>query len=162
LALYQGDYPAARRYIEQGLALARREEEKTGNCGPVEFLVYSLSQVALKEGDYDRATALAEEERALILGMGGDRYSFCHPLGTLGRAAMLRGDYEQAARHFQDMAALAREGERPWDLAAALQGLGSAKEKQADYQQAAALFTESLAIFKEFGSKPRVARCLRH
>src|SRR5438093_7576098 len=75
---------------------------------------------------------------------------------------MLRGDYEQSARHFQDMAALAREGERPWDLAAALRGLGAAKEKQAEYQQAAALFAESLAILHKFRNKPRVALCLGH
>jgi predicted ATPase/DNA-binding CsgD family transcriptional regulator len=141
LAASQGDYDAAVRDAEAGLALARE-------LGDREVLAWSLNstQYALwMHGERDAAMGLLEEARSLMQGLGD------HPLATtiknnFATVAIERGDCASARDILVECVAAARAEGDARGTAAFLNSLAWARRGLNEYPTADADFKHSLAI----------------
>lgn len=143
LAASQGDYDAAVRDAEAGLASAR-------DLGDREVMAWSLNstQYALwMHGDRDAAIGLLEEARSLMQGLGD------HPLATtiknnFATVAIETGDCASARDILVDCVAAARAEGDARGTAAFLNSLGWARRGLNEYPTADADFKHSLAIVR--------------
>ena len=125
--IFQGQMAAARRQVQQALALAQslKNREIEGECE------WMLAEVARIDGD--RWGALAHLQRALQIGrLVGDRSGEAKAQGGLGRHSLEQGDLEaareqlgQALRAFQAYEMRAELIDCVEDHAALAQALGS-------------------------------------
>ncbi len=121
LAGHQGDYPAARALLEQGLALHR-------GLGDKGFIAYGMERqgyVAKWQGDYRAARLLAEQSLALSQELGERLVAFSSLL-NLGSIADAEGDHATAGRYFRQALALAQDLGVQLGMAECLAGLGGA------------------------------------
>ena len=93
LARFQGDYPAARAHIAEGLALRRSLDDRQR----VVDSLSNLGSILLFEGDEAAARALYEESLATNRALG-NRQGIADALSHLGRIALYRGDFPAARR----------------------------------------------------------------
>jgi predicted ATPase len=153
----QGDYAAATRACEEGLALARR----AGDPLRVAMHLFSLGMTASGLGDRPRARARFEE--ALTLARGLDP---SHPFATHLLANVLRNlggavEGEPAATPLLEEAlAIWRARGDPSAIANALDGLGDVARLRGDGARAAALYREALAGRAEVGEREGIADSL--
>jgi len=155
LAWHQGDYPAARTLLEEGLELKRELEDRRGIASSLS----TLGSVARYQGDYRAARALLEESLA-IRREQCDRWGIAASLTNLGVVATDQGDYRAArALHQESLAHFRELGDRR-NIAASLTNLGDVAHHEGDYPIARALNEESAAIFRELGDRPALATAL--
>src|SRR5579859_348026 len=96
IALFFGDYEAARTLLEEGLGL----ERQVGDKWRIAHSVRSLGDVAWYRDDLTRATVLYEESLGLFQQLG-DRADASNALRHLGHVAHERGDQEAAAHYYR-------------------------------------------------------------
>ena len=148
LALYQGDYSAAKALHEEGLAIRRELGDRSGIAGALG----NLGNVAVNQGDYPTAKALHEESLAIRRELG-DRFGIAVRLNNLGNVALAQCDYTAAKALHEEGLAIRRElGDRS-GIATSLSNLGIVVLNQGDYPAARALLEESLAIRRELGDR---------
>ena len=148
LAVYQGDYPAARALHEEGLAIRRELGDRSG----IAASLGNLGNVAVNQSDYAAAKALHEESLAIRRELG-DRFGIAVRLNNLGNVALAQGDYAAAMALHEEGLAIRRElGDRS-GIATSLSNLGLVVLNQGDYPAARALLEESLAIRRELGDR---------
>jgi tetratricopeptide (TPR) repeat protein len=104
----------------------------------------SAANLASHAGDYASARHLANA--ALNAGREVDVRVLVLALNTLGSAATGVDDLEQARRHHEEAAHVARSGGDTLGLALSLNDLGCAVAALGRWEQALALFNESLAL----------------
>lgn len=117
--------------------------------------------LAFRQGNYVRATALAEESLTLWRELG-DRSSTATMLNNLGIVAAQQGDYARATALFEENLALKRELCDRSSIAAVLNNLGLLAWEQGDYARATALHEESLALRRELGDKQGMTHSLNN
>jgi predicted ATPase/DNA-binding winged helix-turn-helix (wHTH) protein len=144
----QGDYPAAKAFHEEGLAIRRELGDRRGTAASLG----NLGNVALNQGDYPAARALLEESLAICRELG-DRFNSAGLLGNLGGVAFRQGDYPTARALHEESLAIGRELGNPHSISMALSNVGHVALDQGDYPAARALLEESLVIRRELGSR---------
>ena len=155
LAYWQSDYPAARAFYTEALALRR----VSGPEGDLLKTMQNLAPIYAYQGDHAGAKVLFEESLLLCRRLGGGPSAMPALLGLAiiaqwqGEWAQARGCYEEALRITQDTGD--RRGE-----AAVLFNLGELRRGQGEAEAAAALFEQSLTLARALGDRTGVARAL--
>jgi predicted ATPase/transcriptional regulator with XRE-family HTH domain len=121
--------------------------------------LHGASAVALEQGDFAGARALAEQGLVLAREVQ-DRRRIMLLRYVLGEAARLQGDHRQAVRHFEESVALGRELEDNVGIAFSLASLGTLAHAQGDDTRAAAILAECIALLRELNHRPSLAWCL--
>ena len=119
----------------------------------------AAASLALLQGDYAAATALAEVSLAVARATAEPRY-VANALSNLGAIVLAAGDHERAAVLLEEAVALAREAGDERVAALAINNLGDLALTVGDYQRAEPLFEESLALLRSRGDTANVARSL--
>jgi tetratricopeptide (TPR) repeat protein len=105
VAYAEGDYPTARQYLQEALAikeavLGRRHRETA-------LTLHELGKVAYAEGDYPMARQYFQEALAIEEAVLGRRHrETAVTLHALGNVASAEGDYPTARQHFQEALAI--------------------------------------------------------
>jgi tetratricopeptide (TPR) repeat protein len=80
---------------------------------------------------------------------------------TLGRAELLRGDYQRATALLQEGLSLAQELRDTWSMSLALINLGRLALHRGDHARAGSLFGDALTMGRDRGDKRVAAECLQ-
>ena len=155
LALNQGDYPAARTFYDEGLAIYRELGDKLG----IATSIKGLGSVALRQGDYASAGSRYEESLAIYRELG-NKLGICSSLFSLGAVAGTQGDSASARSLFEESLAIFRELGDTRGISYSLGNLGNVAHDQGDYAFAHSLHEESLAIRREIWDKLGIAQSL--
>jgi predicted ATPase/DNA-binding SARP family transcriptional activator len=150
--LVRGHVAEGRERIERALQRA----DATAACAEA---LRGVSNLARMQGDYNAATAFAEE-RLQLYSQLGDRQGIAHSLANLGTLATCVGDLERAGPLLEQSVALSREVGAPHDLAVAIMNLGDLALSEGDYARADTLFDESLELHRAAGYPVGVTLCL--
>lgn len=144
LAVHARELTRARRYLEQGLALAHALEDRHHGSR----LYMLLSWVALNEGKFDEADGQCD--RALALGkQSGDLWGQSAALFTRANVAYLRGDYGRARESLEESMAICRNiGYLP-AFARRQVHLGLVSHVEGNDERAERLIADSLRISRE-------------
>ena len=155
LATIQGDYPAARAYHEESLAIKREIGDRQGIAGSLN----NLGIIAEHLGDYASARSYFEEALVINQEMGNRIWEAIN-LGNLGSVVLGQGDYEAAKALCEESLAIKREiGDRQ-GIAASIAGLGDVAQAQGDYTDAQAYYEESLRIRRELGDRRGISNSI--
>ncbi|MBA2476259.1 MAG: tetratricopeptide repeat protein [Actinobacteria bacterium] len=119
----------------------------------------SASALAVIQGDYSGARALAEQGLALYREVG-DRPGIVRSLSNLGAIRLAEGEVDAAISALDESVALSRDLPDRRLAAIALNNRGDVALTHGDYDAAAALFAESLTLLRELGDSANVARSL--
>jgi len=139
-----GDCVMARMYTEKGLAKARDLDEKI----PLAYLMDLSGQIALDQGEDNRARTLLEEGLTLHR-EAGDTLGSLNSLFFLERAHSALGEVTQARARASEHLALSRAiGYRP-GITGTLTFLGRLALEEGNATAASELFEESLAFLRE-------------
>ena len=155
LASMQSDFPAARTYLEEGLALARARGDREG----VASLLNNLGNVAHAHGDLTAAQRYFEESLTLER-EAGRKEGIARGLNNLGSVHQQRGDLTQAMSCYEQSLAFARELGDQQGVARGLHNLGLLAYVQARYPEARTYFEESLLRLQEIGNPLLIATAL--
>jgi non-specific serine/threonine protein kinase len=155
LALYRGDYAAARTHFGGALALRRQWGDERGHAA----CLMSLGTVADLQGDSEEAIALLEESLALHRELG-DRPGVAHALTVLGVAALYRRQYARAQERLEEGLVVARQLGNTVLIAGFLANLGRVALEQHDAARAQGLLREALPLFRDLGTPQDAADCL--
>jgi non-specific serine/threonine protein kinase len=155
LAWAQGNYPQARAFYEESLALYQELGDKRG----IADVLSSLGCVTFDQGDYAAARTL-HTESLMIEHELGDRWGIAEVLNNLGIAAREQGDYWAARALLGESLAIKRELGNKQGIARSLHNLGVVACEQGDYAAAHDLYMESLTIKQELGDTWGIAESL--
>jgi tetratricopeptide (TPR) repeat protein len=141
MALEQGDYLSARRFLEECVVISRR----LGDPVMLAYPVISLARVACAEGNVAEARALAEEGVALRRQEAPD-WPIANALASRGEVERCAGEDERAAALFTEALAIFRDLGIEAGIAWSLHNLGHVALRAEGAQRAAPLFAEALTI----------------
>ncbi len=155
LATAQGDFPAATRFLQAGLALYEELGDQWG---------IAASFNALAVSDRDRgayASAQNNFERSLSCWRTlGDQLAIARCLHNLANVVKVRGDYERARLALREATGIFEHlGDRS-GAAWSINQRGDIEREQGDIAGARALYQRALAVFREAGDQWGVARSL--
>jgi predicted ATPase/DNA-binding CsgD family transcriptional regulator len=142
IALFQGEYEAAKALLEEGLLLYRELEEKEGIASS---LIYLGFVAVLGERDLETVPALYEE----AVGLGPeieDRRVVANLLLFQGLITIGQGDYERAAELHEEALVLFREIRDVQGMGHCLNNLALVAVIQGEYDEASTLIRENLLI----------------
>ncbi len=155
MALFQGDYPAARADLEAALALLRQAKDHWG-------VLHTLSVLGLAKlagGEMEPARSYLEES-LLLAREEGDTRSIALMAANTADVARCQRDYDRAAELYSESLGLYRKLGNKAEIPAILHNLGYVALGQGDYEAARALFTDSLQQQFERGNRAGVAEGL--
>jgi predicted ATPase/class 3 adenylate cyclase/Tfp pilus assembly protein PilF len=155
LAVFQGDYPAARIALEQALSIGREVRDKKSMALSLNI----LGNMSNALGDYSAARSLYEESLAIRRELG-DKQGIAGSLNNLGNVSNMQGDYSAARSLYEESLAMQKELGDKRMIAYSLDNLGGVYSMQGDYPTARSLREQSLAIEKELGDKWGIATSL--
>jgi len=155
LAWLQGDYPLARRWTEESLALSRA----LGNRKGIAQALHALAILAGTLGEAGQAQTYYEESLALWRELG-NKGNVARLLNSLGVVARSQGDYARAQTLFAESQALQQELGNQRSVALAQANLGFVALAQGAYAPARALFTASLERRQALGYRVGIVDCL--
>lgn len=151
LAAAAGDAGSARSKCAEAVEIARA----TGDFQKLAAALGGVADVAMWLGDYDVATAAAEERLATLPG------SARVALEQLGRIRLAAGDRVQARAYFERHVESFRA--MPWwryEEPLGQLGLGAVALASGEHESASALYGAALTTLVDIGHKPYVARAL--
>jgi non-specific serine/threonine protein kinase len=114
--------------------------------------------LAVTQGDAERATALIEENLAVLRELEVEEKATTvlkryHALNLLGILAISEeGDYTRGAELFKESLAMAREAEDAYRVTGSLVAMQYVAVLQGNYERATALYEEALAVARELGN----------
>jgi predicted ATPase/DNA-binding winged helix-turn-helix (wHTH) protein/Tfp pilus assembly protein PilF len=155
LAYHLSDFPAARAYHQDSLAMARELSDRTG----IARATISLGNLRLRQGDPAAAQALCEEALAISRSLE-DPWLTQQSLNGLGNVAGAMGEFPKAQSLFEESLAIARERADRARIAILVNNLGYLTFQQGQYSAARALHEESLAIRRELKDPGGIAYSL--
>ena len=151
----RGHLARAKALLEEAVAVGR----ELGNRWMITNRLAWLWPLVYQQGDYARATALAQE--CATISRGGGLHPVSVAFGRRAEAWMARreGDYGRAMARCEEALALSREfaGGRVMNVAWALAELGELVREQGDCERATFIYEESLALAREPGTKEYIA-----
>ncbi len=155
LAYTCGDHPAARRRLEESLALSRQ----LGDTRAIAAALNNLGNVARAQGDYAYAVALLEESLACKRALG-DRAALASSLSNLGSVVKDQGDHTRAGLLYAESLAIWRELGDEAGIAGTLNNLGVEAFTRGNDDEARVLYAEALALRRHLGDKHGIAAIL--
>jgi predicted ATPase/transcriptional regulator with XRE-family HTH domain len=155
LAIFQGDYDRGAAFIDEGLALAQELGDPT-LVG--EAMTYSAF-LSYRRREFAQAEDLLAEAR-LTLGGRVDRVQGLAPFFTLGDLALAQGQFDRAARQYEQEIMHFRSTGNEWGIWDMQAGLGAVSFCTGDVPRAAALYEESLRRSHELDLWPLLASSL--
>lgn len=155
LATAQGDFEAARRFLEQSLSLYEQLDDRWG----VAIALNALAVSARDRGDY--ASALKNFESSLAQWRTlGDRVSAARCLHNLANAAKICGDYAKAEAALREAAGIFQLAGDRSGAAWSINQQGDIARERGDLVSARASYERGLASFREAGDLWGEARSL--
>jgi predicted ATPase/DNA-binding winged helix-turn-helix (wHTH) protein/Tfp pilus assembly protein PilF len=155
LAFHLGDFPAARAYHEDSLAIARELSDHKG----IARAAVSLANLQLRQGHPAAAQAMCEEALAISRKLQ-DPWLTQQSLNGLGNAALDMGEYPMAQSLYEESLVIARERADRVRIAILLNNLGYVAFLQGQSSAARTLHEESLAIRRELKDSGGIAYSL--
>jgi predicted ATPase len=148
-----------REYLAEGRDTLGKLLKIAGAAAPTKArgrALFAAGVLALEQGDYASADALASESLNIARQLG-DQQGVAVSLNALGVQARDRGDAVVAHSLFEESLVVWRElGDRK-AVARALSNLASVVKLQGDFARAHSLYAECLSIFQELGDRTGVA-----
>ena len=129
------------RLYEESLALCREIGDKRG----IAFSLRFLGNMALDQGEYNRASGLFEESLALSREVG-DESGIPGSLSLLGLVSWYQGDYGRATGLYKEYLVLFRETLDKGNIAGVLEGLAMVAGALEQLRRAAGLFGAAEAL----------------
>ncbi len=157
LALFHGDYPAARHAAAQGLAIYAELGDQQG----IAKLLGNLGVIASHQGEYRAARRYYEQALALHRDLGNQR-GIAGCLTNLGLEALYEGEYDMAWQLLQQSLAISRALDERLSIAMCLNNLGLVMLTQGDVVASQRFFEQSLAIHRELGHQRGIANLLNN
>lgn len=142
----RGEYPLARRYIEESLELSRKMGSRS-NCARS---LYILAHLHLRLGEPERVPALLEESLALYREMG-DKKGIALLLSSFAYMAFRQGDFATARALHEESLELFIERESVSAIADGLIALARVVMEQGAYVWAAKLLGTATVVREEPG-----------
>jgi tetratricopeptide (TPR) repeat protein len=152
LALFQGDYAAARPLQEASVALWRALGQQAG----LAHSLRNLGMIALRHGECDRSSSLLRESLAIFQQIGNS-FGTAWALNCLGAVAAAQGDYITARSLYEQCLPMFKETGDQWSLVWVLLNLGDTVRLQGEPQAAEALYRGCLSLSHELGLNRTVA-----
>jgi predicted ATPase/DNA-binding CsgD family transcriptional regulator len=143
----RGYYSEGRRWLERALS-----EEGRTSAGARAKALDGVGWLASEQSDMDRAVAAAEEGLKLCDEAGIEGVIAADFKYLLGHAAWLRGDYEPAAKLFEQSLVLHREARNSRGVAWSVCSLAAVAGDRGDYEREKLLYEEGIALSREMGS----------
>jgi predicted ATPase/DNA-binding winged helix-turn-helix (wHTH) protein len=155
LTTAQGDFPAAKGFIEQGLRLY----EELGDQWGIAVSWNALAITALYRGDYPAAESSFERSLEYWRKLS-DRWAIARCLHNLANIVKFRGDYARALLALQEAAQLFKTlGDRS-GAAWSINQQGDVVREQGDIPGARELYEGALSAFRATGDRWGCARSL--
>ena len=155
VTMSQCDFPRARVYYEEVLALQRQLGDQKG----IAASLHSLGLVAWQQGNNAAARLLLEESLKIRQELE-DQQGLATSLNALGVVAYAEGNYALAGIFFEQALEKFRiVGEKRY-VGITLHNLGNVAMQQSDYEKARSLHEQSLVIRQELGDKWGIAYTL--
>jgi predicted ATPase/DNA-binding SARP family transcriptional activator len=155
LASDRGDYAAARRFLEDSLALA----EELGDPHRIGVALSNLGNIALYEERWDDACKLYEESIPLHRSAGAIR-DVAISLENLGIAKAAAGDSDAGVALLEEAIDLAKSSEAPHQRASASVDLVWILLERGELDRAAELLADAYAIFVDLVDRAKTADCV--
>jgi non-specific serine/threonine protein kinase len=156
LARGQGDYGAAKTFLEESLAIARANADRPG----IAAALFEQGNIANDADELESARALYDECLVIRREIGDDR-GISLALHNLAVVAEARRDYAEAERLYGEALALHRQlGNRAME-AHTLNGLGEVAISRGDIARARSSHEAALAVHRELGDKRGITFSLR-
>ena len=149
--LAQGRASEGRRWLDELLAHATDAPRALRGTA-----LYRSGDMALWQGDYERAAELSAEAVPLLR-EAGLTAQLCGVLTTNGWAVGALGDRERARVLLEEALALAREESLDMEIASALNSLAALHKQQGEYEQALRFNEECLEVIERIGDPLNVA-----
>ena len=133
ISMEQGNYPEAKRHLEESLAIFR----EFGSTARVSDLLNRLGEVARCQNDYDRAQGFYLESLPIMQKSGLSWVGICQ---NLGYVSLYQGDDIQAAARFKESLALSKEGNNILNSVFCLAGFAAIAAVRGQAEGAACLY----------------------
>ena len=141
MAMHLGDFPLARRSMEEALPLARR----SGNLAYLDNCLHNLGNVFYFQCDYTAARSLWEE--SLAIRREAEYHSWLEAsLNNLGYLAYNEGDLDRAESLHGEALTIALEQKNRYSQHVAYSGLGNVAHMRGDFASAQSYFEQGLTI----------------
>ncbi len=146
-----GDPAAARRHVDEALALYRglEDDDGVGRC------LNNLGNIAFTEGDLDGATALYRQALALL-----DERASIVPRRNLAEVALQRGDLTERRRLCESLLVDARAMHHDRAVSGTLVELAWVAAVEGRFDDAARLADEALGLHRRMGLPGEVTECV--
>ena len=155
LATAQGDYAAAKDFLQRSLSLY----EELGDESGIAVSLNALAVSARDRGDFSAAQNIFERSLACWR-MLSDRQAIARCLHNLANVAKIRGDYPLAKWALREAAGIFEEVGDPNGRAWAINQQGDIAREQGDMAAAGQLYESALSAFREAGDPWGSARSL--
>lgn len=152
-----GDYPTAQKYLEQGMALARKYNDRSS----IFQALYHMGDVAYRRGEAEKAKQYAQEGLGISQELD-DKISIANALKLLGMAAYIEKDYVTAQAYFEESLTRFRTVENLDGQSACLINLGETARRESRYAEAARYYKDSMELNKQVGNRVVIAICLNN
>jgi len=146
LAMPQGDYAAAKRLLEESLALFRELDDAPKSL----YGQIHLAALSIEQGQYAQAEVLLRESVDLARATG-ERWALFSSLGGLAIALHRQGRWAAAHELFEQALAMAREHFGPWEIGTTLNDLARAQCDEGRHGLAPKHLAESLTLLHGLG-----------
>jgi predicted ATPase/DNA-binding CsgD family transcriptional regulator len=178
LAMFQGDFAAARGLVEESLAIAR----DTGNSFQVGESLSVLALLLLNQGESTQAWGVVQEGLRLcrrriaeaenadgpsgnvlahyLYGQGWPVFSLGRMLFIAGVLARVRANSARALEFFEEALDCLRQQGDVWFIGQVLSNLGLVAVDLGEPDRARQLFEEALALRRALGDRTGIARSL--
>lgn len=153
IAMWQSDYPAAARLMDQGLAVLR----DVGDHQQLATALFTRGVLAVNQGDAETALSTLNEVRELLQA-AEQEWFLAMTLLHLGNVALGRGDVPAARARMDEALTLATYIGSRWIAASAVNNFGEIARYQGDYDRAEQYYLESKDLFQNVGSSADIAR----
>jgi tetratricopeptide (TPR) repeat protein/transcriptional regulator with XRE-family HTH domain len=144
----QGNYPQAVEYFQQGIMLARRQD----NSEWISALLADLGWVTWKQGYYIQAEEYLREGLDLARQIRNEE-RICKVLRVLGAVLSSLGRYSEGHEHLNEGLALARQIGNREQICVLLIDLGVSFQEMGDLFLSEKLLCEGLALARQLGHR---------
>jgi len=142
----RGHLNEGRRWLEGAIAASDPSHEALRAKAAA-----AAGAAAYRQGDYERARALADATLKLNRDLGDERET-ARSLGELGNIAVALGEYEEALSKYAESCELFRKLDEPGRMAQVLANMGAVANMRGDYDEGRRLGGEALALQRESGN----------
>jgi tetratricopeptide (TPR) repeat protein len=148
LTVTQGDYAAAQKACEQGLA----EGKAANDLRQIAYSNRGLGLISSQQGDLAAARKFMEDSLAILRKLG-DKAWIARALNSLGDIERLEGNTTAARLLFEETLAIYRQMNFTGDLSISLVNMGAASFEEGNFAASYSYFAESLALGQELKDK---------